>query len=261
MTSAIALTFHSLQPETVINGADQDTARQRYLVPVYLLEKTVRCISPNVCCTVSDFIGKSEGHWLILTFDDGFVSDYEAAFPLLKKNGLKGTFFITAQNIGSPEYTNVSQLREMAKAGMEIGSHGLTHRYLVTMSRSEAIREIGESKDRLEQKLGIEITSFAPVGGHYRGWMVETALRYGYLAFASMIPGRTQGGNNTYLIKRNHIQAHHDEMHISRLLGGDFITLLTNRLRYHIFNIPKLILGMYNYDRVKGYILRQRTTI
>ena len=61
---------------------------------------------------------------------------------------------------------------------MEIGSHGLTHEYLTTMAPREAIREIRESKASIEQTLGLEVTSFAPVGGHFRRWMVEEAVEF-----------------------------------------------------------------------------------
>jgi len=189
-----------------------------------------------------------------LTFDDGLISDFEIAYPILIAKGHKATFFITAENVGHPGYTNVEHLKEMAKAGMEIGSHGLTHRYLVTMPRTEAVREIRESKERLEQEIGVTISSFAPVGGHFRKWMLDLASEAGYKAFATMIPGRTWGGKNLVLLWRNHIQAHHDATYISRLLNGDRRTLILNRLQYYLLSVPKTILGMRNYDRSKGFL-------
>lgn len=139
---------------------------------------------------------------------------------------------------------------------MEIGSHGLTHRYLVTMSRPEAEREICESKGRLEREIGVEITSFAPVGGHYHMWMREVARNAGYKTFATMIPGRTRGSKDMLLLRRNHIQAYHDAAYVSRLINGDGWTLALNSLRYHLLHVPKIILGMQNYDRAKEFLFK-----
>ena len=145
----------------------------------------------------------------------------------------------------------------MAEAGMEIGSHGLTHRYLITMSRADAIREICESKKRLEQAIGVKVTSFAPVGGHFHKWMVDVACEAGFKAFASMIPGRTYNNSqNMLLMRRNHIQAHHDINYVSSLLRGHKKNLFFNRVQYILLSISKSMLGMRNYDWLKGEILK-----
>ncbi|NIO19354.1 MAG: polysaccharide deacetylase family protein, partial [Candidatus Aenigmarchaeota archaeon] len=118
----------------------QDPAVERYTVSAKRFEEVIDGIPPKVCCTISEFLRKTEGQWLIFTFDDGFISDFEISFPLLRERGLTATFFITVGNVGYPGYATVGQLKEMAEAGMEIGSHGLTHRYLINVPRSEATR-------------------------------------------------------------------------------------------------------------------------
>lgn len=213
-------------------------------------------ISPEKSCTVSEYVEKQEGDWLIPTFDDGSISDFKVGFPGLMDRGIKATFFITVENIGLSGYTTITHLREMAETGMEIGSHGLTHQYLITMIRNEAIREIRESKDRLEQAIGMRVVSFAPVGGHYRKWMEHFAYETGYRAFATMIPGRTNGGEDRVLLRRNHIQSHHDSEYLSRLIKGHYRTMALNRLRYRLLQIPKIILGLKNYDLLKKYLCK-----
>ncbi len=254
MKSALALTFHKISREPA-HSPLSDPAVDRYAITAGFFEQAVNAIPPEKCCTVSEYIEKGKGDWLILTFDDGFISDFEAVFPILKSRGMKATFFITTGNLGLSGYLSVLQLKEMVKGGMEIGSHGLTHRYLIAMERNEAMREIRESKERLEQAIGIKMVSFAPVGGHYRKWMEEFAYEVGYRAFVTMIPGRTNGGGDITRLKRNHIQSHHDVDYLSRLLNGHRGTLTINRARYHVLQIPKAILGIHNYDLVKRYLL------
>lgn len=251
MKSALALVFHKID-----RGATSvDSFIDRYTVNMDLFERTIDRVSLERSCTVSEYVEKQAGDWLILTFDDGFISDFEICFPILRDKGIKATFFINTGSIDLPGYSNISHLKEMAKAGMEIASHGLTHHYLINMERDEAIREIKESKDRLEKQVGTEVKSFAPVGGHYRKWMKSIAQEAGYRAFATMITGKTNGGENMVLLHRNHIQSHHDAGYVSRLINGDHGTLLLDRLRYSVLQIPKNILGIQNYDLAKKYVL------
>jgi peptidoglycan/xylan/chitin deacetylase (PgdA/CDA1 family) len=254
MKSAIALTFHRINGEPIVSHSPMDPAARRYNITTDLFKEVIDMIAPEKSCTVSEYVEKQEGDWLILTFDDGSNSDFEIAFTSLKLKGIKGTFFITTENIGLSGYITNSHLREMAEADMEIGSHGLTHQYLITMTRSKASREIRESKDRLEQAAGTKVVSFAPVGGHYRKWMEEFAYEVGYHAFVTMIPGRTNGGGDLCLLKRNHIQSHHDIYYLSRLIEGHYRTMALSRLRYHVLQIPKVLLGLKNYDRLKKYL-------
>ncbi len=257
MKSAIALTFHGIDPQSSILSSSIDPSARRYVVNTDFFKQTVSMVSPERCCTVSEYLERQKGDWLILTFDDGHISDFEVGFPNLENRGIKATFFITVENIGVAGYTTIAHLKKMTGSDMEIGSHGLTHRYLVTMAPSEALREIQESKDRLEQAAGTKVVSFAPVGGHYKNWMKSAAFETGYKVFATMIPGRTNAGGDLLLLKRNHIQSQHDMDYVTRLIEGDYRTLAFNRLRYHALRIPKVILGMKNYDLLKKCIQGQ----
>ena len=251
MKSALAIVFHKIDRGVTT----VDSFIDRYTINIDLFERITDMIPPEKCCTVSEYIKKQEGDWLILTFDDGNISDFEIAFPILRDKGIKATFFITTENIDRPGYLNLSHLKEMAKAGVEIGSHGLTHSYLISMKKQDAIREIKESKEKLEEAIGKGVVSFAPVGGHYRKWMEEFAFEVGYRAFATMIPGKTDGGGDLTVLRRNHIQSHHDAGYMSRLINGDYRTLAINRLRYNLLQIPKTILGLDNYDLLKKHLL------
>jgi peptidoglycan/xylan/chitin deacetylase (PgdA/CDA1 family) len=254
--SAVVLTLHGVRHNTDLVASLQDLAATRYTIGADRLEQLLNKVNPQACCTAGEFVGKSAGDFRILTFDDGLISDFVTVFPLLLSRQVRGTFFVTAEHVGRAGFTSVPQLREMAGANMEIGSHGLTHRYLVTMPRREALREIQESKARLEQMLGVGVVSFAPVGGHYRNWMLDAAGEAGYRAFATMIPGRTIKSSRPVLLRRNHIQAHHRALYVSRLLRGRRGTLLSNRLRYFLLKQPKNWLGLRNYDRLKDLVLR-----
>lgn len=257
MTSSLALTFHGLESQVQKGYLPVGPAGGHYVVSEELLKEALAMASGQSTCTAVDFFHKKSGDWTVITFDDGLASDYEIAFPLLAQQGLAATFFVTVGNVGTPGYVSRSQLREMVEAGMEIGSHGLTHSYLVNMDPRQVQKEIAESHERLAQIISKPVYSFAPVGGHFSRPMQEMALAAGYRCFASMIPGLTHlHKKEEFILRRNHLQAQHDIHYLRRLLGRDKGLLVRNFLRYQVLFIAKRILGMQHYDQVKSLFVQ-----
>lgn len=90
----------------------------------------------------------STGGIFTLTFDDGWLTTYETAYPILKKLGFKGNVAVNANPIDSNwvGYMTLPQLKELDAAGWSIVSHSLSHRDLTTLSDSELERELRDSK-------------------------------------------------------------------------------------------------------------------
>jgi peptidoglycan/xylan/chitin deacetylase (PgdA/CDA1 family) len=111
----------------------------------------------------------------IITFDDGYVSNYNVAWPIMKKFGYPFTMYVYTKFISSGgKSITWEQLAEMRDAGVDIGSHTLTHSDLRskkgrTPADYEAFirAEVTDSKKLLEQKLGIQVSTLAyPYGNH-----------------------------------------------------------------------------------------------
>jgi peptidoglycan/xylan/chitin deacetylase (PgdA/CDA1 family)/folate-dependent phosphoribosylglycinamide formyltransferase PurN len=124
------------------------------------------------------------GHYLgpnvvVITFDDGYADNYECAAPILEHFRLPATFFVTAGLVGTsrpfahdarfPHHFRTltwDQVEGLAARGFGIGSHGMTHANLARCPLEEARREIGESRDLIQRRLGAPVTCFAyPFGG------------------------------------------------------------------------------------------------
>lgn len=253
MKNAVVLTLHGVAPDDKNSIAGQDISAAKYTITRSTLIKIASFLKARKSCSLEEFVDHNSTGNTILTFDDGLISDYSEAFPALQDRGIKATFFITAENIGKPGYMSQSQIIELARYGMEIASHGLQHRYLVNLSESDARREIQDSREALQQLLGKPVTSFAPVGGHYMSWMIGFSRDVGYRAFATMIPGRTSNSQpgDLLVVRRNHIQSHHRFPYISSLVAGDSFLLARNQIRYSLLSVPKRIMGMDSYDRLK----------
>src|SRR5882757_9815860 len=99
----------------------------------------------------------------VITIDDGYVSGFSVAWPILKEFGYPFTMFIYTNyvNVGGKSIT-WAQLEQMRDAGVDIESHTISHHDLRHAPRGQDYttwlhNEIYGSKDILEQKLGIKI--------------------------------------------------------------------------------------------------------
>jgi peptidoglycan/xylan/chitin deacetylase (PgdA/CDA1 family) len=105
-----------------------------------------------------------------ITFDDGYRSVLEEALPELKRRGFGATAYIISGRLGrtnewdeGPSWPlmTASQVRELAAAGIEIGSHAATHMRLAGASPEQLRAEVSASRTSLAAVLGAEIRGFA----------------------------------------------------------------------------------------------------
>ena len=116
-----------------------------------------------------------------VTFDDGYADNCRQAIPLLIRERIPCTYFVTAQNVVQEEPfahdlaaghrlapNTLEQLRDMAAAGIEIGAHGYSHVDLGSLSdRGLLRREIVVAKEQLQRAVGRPVRYFAFPYGLY----------------------------------------------------------------------------------------------
>jgi hypothetical protein len=117
----------------------------------------------------------------ILTFDDGYKSQYTNVKPILDKYGYKGTFYVVcsyAQN-EDKDRMNWNEIQELQKQGHDIESHSMSHSHLTEIPAYRMEIEIGVSKQCLVSH-GFNVTSFAypfAVGSQNKS-IVDTVAKY-----------------------------------------------------------------------------------
>lgn len=67
---------------------------------------------------------------LALTFDDGYIEDYEDLWPVLRERDAPASLAINPSTLGDPGHLTVDQIRELVDDGWEVMAHGRKHRYL-----------------------------------------------------------------------------------------------------------------------------------
>lgn len=129
---------------------------------------------------------------VVLTFDDGWISQYTDALPVLRRLGFSATFFVFTDAVGTPGHVSWDQVREMRSAGMEIGSHTVTHAPLPGMDDWPMWKEVAWSKDRIEHELDAPVDLLAYPFGECDERVIAAAKRAGYRAAVTTDPGDVQ---------------------------------------------------------------------
>jgi glycosyltransferase involved in cell wall biosynthesis/peptidoglycan/xylan/chitin deacetylase (PgdA/CDA1 family) len=143
-----------------------------------------------------------------ITFDDGYRDNATIAAPILRSLGLPACFFVSTDMIGSSQpfphdvvqgrppqqHMSWDDLRRLAAAGFEIGSHTCSHADLGHITLADARRELRESKQRIETEVGTAVRLFAFPYGHRQNIRPDThaAARSEYEICCS-----AYGGHNT----------------------------------------------------------------
>lgn len=112
------------------------------------------------------------------SWDDGHPLDVRIA-DMLAQHGMTGTFFVPLRNQTRPRLS-AGDLRSLSDGGFEIGSHGMLHRNLLAVPRSELRWEIADSKSELEQLIGRRVGLFCYPIGRYNAEIIREVEHAGY---------------------------------------------------------------------------------
>jgi peptidoglycan/xylan/chitin deacetylase (PgdA/CDA1 family) len=115
---------------------------------------------------------------ILITFDDGYVDNFNEAFPILRNHNFKFTIFLPTGLMNSgPDYLTWTQLKEMGSSGLlTAGAHTWSHKALTKLSPEELKKEVSLSKKQIEEFYGGPVEVFAyPYGSDNKA--AETELR------------------------------------------------------------------------------------
>lgn len=155
-----------------------------------------------------------------ITFDDAFGSVVDHAAPVLIEYGLPATVFAVAGYLGGRNdwpsqpsgvprrpLAGAADLAELARAGFEIGSHGTAHLPLTSADAAVARRELVDSRQLLEDSLGVPVTSFAYPYGATPSVAALAIARSAYRCAGNVAFERVDHGHDLFALPR--VDAHY----------------------------------------------------
>ncbi|MBE6063391.1 MAG: polysaccharide deacetylase family protein [Clostridium butyricum] len=147
---------------------------------------------------------------ILITFDDGYMDNYYNAYPILKELNMKATIFCITSKLDGSYYLSEDAIKEMSQNNIDIESHTVTHTHLNKLTYDEQIKELSESKSKLESIVGKKITAIAFPFGDYNKNSIDAAKNCGYnLAFTTN-KGFADRNDNPLELNRIYISSYYD---------------------------------------------------
>ncbi|HMV95711.1 MAG TPA: polysaccharide deacetylase family protein [Anaerolineales bacterium] len=167
---------------------------------------------------------------VIITFDDGHMNNYTNAFPIMQKYGFTGVLYLVANYLDAEDYLTVDQIKEMAAAGWEIGSHSVSHSDLTSLEPERQRFEVVDSRAMLESKLGVPVLTIAYPFGVSNSSVIDYAHFAGYIGGMGLGYTHDQGLTNLFNLQRRDVKGTYDVKQFASFLPwqGDAIFLPTD---------------------------------
>ena len=173
-----------------IREADEQTGSSEFVTPLVFEQQMKYLASQGFHVTsLRDYNRKKENAWrtVVLTFDDTWKSQYEAAVPILEKYAFGATFFINSDWAGKPSFMTWDTVRTLsANPLFEIGGHTRTHPHLKDIPSARQKDEITGDKEIIEREVGKGITSFAYPYGEQSDEIEQIVKKSGYVIARSI---------------------------------------------------------------------------
>ena len=185
----------------------------------WLRRKQIRVVDLN---TLIDSLHNphAPANQVAITFDDGYLDNYEHAWPTLRSFGFTATIFVSAGLIGTKRVIPAErsgavpapllsweQVRELSENHIEIGSHAMTHTRLTRMPLVKVREEVTDSKKILEDRLGRPVEWFCYPSGAFSVEVVKLVQLAGYAGACSVRPGANTRQTNRFALRRTEVSA------------------------------------------------------
>lgn len=206
--SPLVLMYHALEDGARARWRWAVT-RQAFAAQLDLLQE-LGCGTP----TVSELLATPQParRSVAITFDDGYVDNLAAAEEL-RRRGMRATWYVVAGSLGDrPRWKadggptgrlmSATELRELRAAGMEIGSHTMSHQRLTSLAPEQRRQEIEASRTVLEDTLGSAVHAFAYPYGDFDADVTAAVRTAGYSSACTTQPGWALRDGDALRIRR-----------------------------------------------------------
>ena len=151
---------------------------------------------------------------IMLTFDDGFKSNYTVAKEILEKHEMTGYFMVSSSRLNTKNYMTHEQIKDLSACGHVITDHTSTHHRMLKSDTEDILTyEIAVSKLTLENILGTSVDIFTWVGGEENyytksayDFIKKSGFKYGFMTISTPVLKDT----DHFLIHRSNIESNWD---------------------------------------------------
>jgi len=156
---------------------------------------------------------------IVLSFDNGYHSQYAQALPVLRSLGWVGDENLQLSGL-PPSQGGLSQeeIRGLLAAGWELDTQGISHADLITLDAEQLHYQVAVARQLLQQRFHVPVNWFCYPSGHYDPTVVAAVRDAGFTGSTTVVPGWAHPSDDRYRLPR------------LRVLGGTSATALLSLL-------------------------------
>ena len=149
------------------------------------------------------------GKPIVLSFDNGYQSQYTQALPVLQRLGWVGDENIQLTGLPpSQGGLGQGQIRGLLSAGWELDTQGNSHADLITLDGEQLRYQVAGTRAVLQQRYRVPVNWFCYPSGHYDATVIDAVKAAGYRGSTTVVPGWAHPRDDPY------------RLHRLRVLGG-----------------------------------------
>jgi peptidoglycan/xylan/chitin deacetylase (PgdA/CDA1 family) len=143
------------------------------------------------------------GKPIVLSFDNGYQSQYTQALPVLRKLGWVGVENIQLTGL-PPSQGGLSQaqVRGLIGAGWELDTQGYSHADLITLDSQQLHMQITQTRQTLERRYHVAVNWFCYPSGHYDSTVIQAVKEAGFVGSTTVVPGWAKPSEDPYRLPR-----------------------------------------------------------
>jgi peptidoglycan/xylan/chitin deacetylase (PgdA/CDA1 family) len=143
------------------------------------------------------------GKPIVLSFDNGYESQYLNAMPILKRLGWVGDENIQLSGLPpSQGGLTEGQVRGLLRAGWELDTQGISHADLITLDAAQLKYQVATARQILRKRYGVPVNWFCYPSGHYDATVIAAVKDAGFVGSTTVIPGWASRSEDPYRLPR-----------------------------------------------------------
>ena len=157
---------------------------------------------------------------ILISVDDGYVDDVRTILPDLERWHMVATFFVITGRMTEPGFLDAAEIRELDRAGMDVGDHTAHHVDLRLLTPTELQAETAGSRNTLEAVLGHPVYFFAYPFGEFDSRVLQAVREAGFTMAYTTAGGTTESTASPLTMPRIHVGRNEDPSGLLSMLGS-----------------------------------------
>ena len=143
------------------------------------------------------------GKPIVLSFDNGYESQYTQALPVLRRMGWVGEENVQLTGL-PPSQGGIGQreIGELIKAGWELDTQGFSHADLVTLDATQLHYQVAVARSVIGHRFHVPVNFFCYPSGHYDATVIAAVREAGYTGSTTVVPGWAHPSDDPYRLPR-----------------------------------------------------------